>query len=30
MITLRFMEDTIDDYTLMRNWFLEHGVQEKI
>ncbi len=28
MITLKFMEDTIDDYTLMRSWFLEPELQE--
>lgn len=28
MITLRLMEDTIDDYTLMRDWFLEPELQE--
>ncbi|MCH5351968.1 MAG: GNAT family N-acetyltransferase [Acutalibacter sp.] len=28
MISLRLMEDTIEDYTAMRNWFLEPELQE--
>ena len=28
MISLRLMEDTIEDYTAMRNWFLEPNLQE--
>ncbi len=28
MITIRLMEDTIEDYTAMRNWFLEPELKE--
>lgn len=28
MISLRLMEDTLEDYTAMRNWFLEPELQE--
>ena len=28
MISLRLMEDTMEDYTAMRNWFLEPELQE--
>lgn len=28
MISLRLMEDTIDDYTALRSWFLEPELQK--
>ena len=28
MITLRLMEDTMEDYVAMRNWFLEPELQK--
>ena len=28
MISLRLMEDTMEDYIAMRNWFLEPELQE--